>query len=174
MKRLSRYLPILFGAIAFLVVLTWTGVGHVLAQAVKTALVQDVDNPGRHPFQTNHIFNVTGCGGSCVGGAQDAVPTGERLVIDQVFVLVYAPLGQKAFVQVSVTSGGVNAIAAVPLQSQGGTFVGAEVLAGTLPGPLYADGGTIVSFTAFRPEGTTGTVAQYVINATGHFVTCPC
>lgn len=180
MKRLSSYLLILLGTMAFLVALTWTGTGHVLAQAVKTTLSQDVDNPGRHPFQTEHSFNVMGCALTCSGSDFDTVPAGQRLVIDHVSVEVFlspSPSGQKASASLLVVMAGgqlTHVNPTIPLVLQGGTFTQHDLLVGTLQGPFYADEGTKVTYFGDMPEGTNGSVGVFVFDVTGHFITCPC
>ena len=57
------------------------------------ALVRDVDNPARQPFQPN--VGITIGDGAPAGGALLDVPSGKQLVIEYVSASVQLPTGQK-------------------------------------------------------------------------------
>jgi hypothetical protein len=85
MKRLKNYILMAAG---FAVLVTVVGVfaaGPAIAQAVRAALVSNVDEPGRIPFRAEMTFDGDcrfGCAGHLQGGLQ--VPHGKRLVITNV------------------------------------------------------------------------------------------
>ncbi|HLK17477.1 MAG TPA: hypothetical protein VKT81_00935 [Bryobacteraceae bacterium] len=89
MQRLKRL--VLFAALAG-AVLTVVGIGtesRAIAQAVRAALVQNVDEPGRHPY----IETVTCETGNCVL-TFPAVPSGQRLVVTSVSAESFAISGR--------------------------------------------------------------------------------
>ncbi|HEX6897563.1 MAG TPA: hypothetical protein VF146_19925, partial [Bryobacteraceae bacterium] len=76
MERTYRFLGIgiALGILALLI--TLFSDGRLIAQAVRAALVENVDEPGRHPYVENSAC-VTG---NCIL-TFSAVPSGERLVV---------------------------------------------------------------------------------------------
>lgn len=79
MERTYRFLGIgiALGILALLI--TLFSDGRLIAQAVRAALVENVDEPGRHPYVENSAC-VTG---NCIL-TFSAVPSGERLVVTSV------------------------------------------------------------------------------------------
>ena len=76
MERLNRFVMVgaVLGALALLITLATEG--RVLAQAIRAALVENVDEPGRNPYSENASCSGVGC---TVGFSP--VPTGKRLVV---------------------------------------------------------------------------------------------
>lgn len=76
MERLNRFVMVgaVLGALALLITLATEG--RVLAQAVRAALVENVDEPGRNPYSEN-----TGCFAKGCNAIFSAVPAGKRLVV---------------------------------------------------------------------------------------------
>jgi hypothetical protein len=76
MERLNRFVRIgaVLGALALLILLATEG--RAIAQAVRAALVENVDEPGRNPYSENATCSGVGC---AVGFSP--VPTGKRLVV---------------------------------------------------------------------------------------------
>ena len=94
----SRLVP-LAGALLLVLVLGHFYAKPLVAQ-VRAALIQDVDNAARHPY-TQQVIGVCSTVGCSIGFP--AVPSGKRLVIEQVNVVV-SPASPSTLVGVALLS----------------------------------------------------------------------
>jgi len=128
---------------AVLTVASLSGPRRLLAQ-VRAALVQDVDSPGRAPFQASVTINVNNFTYTSV-----TIPTGKRLVVDYIEAHGAAtssggPIQPIADIAVGV-AGSSNAnyyFALTPSQAPGEFYMSAptKIYADTLAvGPAYSD-----------------------------------
>lgn len=76
MERLKQFtwLGVALTAVAVLIILA--GEGRAVAQVLRAALVQNVDEPGRHPYSES-----VSCGGYGCTAQFSQVPPGKRLVV---------------------------------------------------------------------------------------------
>lgn len=89
MERPYRFLGIGIALGTLVLVIMFISDGRLIAQAVRAALVENVDEPGRHPYVENSV---------CVSGnctlTFSVVPSGERLVVTSVSAESYAISGR--------------------------------------------------------------------------------
>ncbi len=76
MNRIRRFLWFAAGLAAVALVVTLGTESRAIAQAVRAALVQNVDEPGRNPYSENG-----GCFGTGCNATFSPVPAGKRLVV---------------------------------------------------------------------------------------------
>ena len=81
MNRLKNYVLMAAGFAVVVITMGVSTAGHAIAQAVRAALVSNVDEPGRIPYQTDQGCNAAT--GIC-SAALPPVPAGKRLVITNV------------------------------------------------------------------------------------------
>lgn len=89
MERAYRFLGVGMSLGVLVLLITFFSNGRLIAQAVRAALVENVDEPGRHPYVENSDC-VTG---NCVL-TFSTVPSGERLVITSVSAESFAISGR--------------------------------------------------------------------------------
>jgi hypothetical protein len=82
MKTFKGYILMATGFAVLVAVVSGITAGPAIAAAVKAALIQNVDEPGRTPYSAR--VSCTGSGGSCFASASAPVPAGYRLVIEYV------------------------------------------------------------------------------------------
>jgi len=137
----------------------------LLAQA-RAALVQNVDEPGRHPFgfYTSYISNF----------ADFPIPAGKRYVIEQFSadctVKNSFALGD---VRLRVLTGGtpVSAFAAPHFVERQDQL--RNLWAGSGTARLYADPGTSISISALDTAGALGDTEQCSFSVSGHSIDIP-
>jgi hypothetical protein len=81
MKTLKNYVWMAIGSALLIAVISGMTAGPALAQLVKAALVKNVDERGRVPYQ--EVVTCVSTGFGCQAQAS-AVPPGKRLVIEHV------------------------------------------------------------------------------------------
>jgi hypothetical protein len=86
MNVLKNRLTVAFGAVLALAVLGYFYSEPLIAQ-VRAALVQNVDEPGRNPFQDRELFSCT-VGSTFCNSDFTMVPGGKRLVVTSVSAFV--------------------------------------------------------------------------------------
>src|SRR5215510_5120442 len=91
----KKSLSALAVTVAVLTVASLSGPKQLLAQAARAALMKDVDQPARQPFQTTVSVNLNNFGYTTV-----PIPAGKRLVVEFVAIAGSA----------SSTSGGVQPV----------------------------------------------------------------
>ena len=85
MKTFKGYILMATGFAVLGAVVSGITAGPAIAAAVKAALIQNVDEPGRTPYSARVSCNgAAGSGGSCFASASAPVPAGYRLVIEYV------------------------------------------------------------------------------------------
>ena len=82
MKTFKGYILMATGFAVLVAVVSGITAGPAIAAAVKAALIQNVDEPGRTPYSAR--VSCTASGGSCFASASAPVPAGYRLVIEYV------------------------------------------------------------------------------------------
>ncbi len=106
---------------------------------------------------------------NCGNAIAYTVPTGKRLVIEQVSVSLRLPSGEFAFSLVVATSLGGGTIAHSLLPTKLGTFGSLEFFTASQPVRIYADPGTDVIAEACRPSSGettgifTGSISGYLV-----------
>jgi hypothetical protein len=153
----------LAGALAVIAVLGHFYAKPLLAQ-VRAALVQDVDQPARAPFQT-HVDLFLGPGG---GSAQVTIPPGQRLVVD--FIGVHGIAQGSGGVQPdiillsSVGGGPSTSYDFAPQQSStvGGRFDLSQ------PATIYAD--SLNVNLAFAGGGAVPSSMAFEVQISGHLI----
>jgi hypothetical protein len=138
----------------------------VAAQAVKAALVRDIDNADRQPvtmvFNYNLPNNVSqaGCGSA---GPSYTVPTGKRLVIDYINLT--------ALMDVDTQTPGFSLTGMVsayyPLRVGRAAFGGAA-FGSSQPVKVYYEADRVVGGCAFRDSAVSGAAIR--ADVTGHLV----
>jgi hypothetical protein len=132
------------------------------------ALVRDVDNPGRDPFQIQ--LPVPIAAGTNAPNAVFQVPAGKRLVIEYVSAMGNVPVGQRVqFVNVNTFSSGslvFHYLRATEMGTSSATpgvgYIASEAVR------FYADPGTQVRVAVNRNDGAgTGT---FTIAVSGYLV----
>lgn len=108
------------GILAVMVIVAGIVAGPVLAQAVKAALIKNVDEPGRLPYEAQALFATGQCASSCADFAQNALGV--------VFTLPAVPNGKRLIIK-SVT-------ASLPTNAGAGTFLAFQSLT-TVRGNLF-------------------------------------
>jgi hypothetical protein len=83
MNRFRNYVLMAGGFAVLVLVVGVFSAGPAIAQAVRAALVSNVDDPGRIPYRVVESFSQQDCEFGCQGGAP-LVPAGKRLVITNV------------------------------------------------------------------------------------------
>ena len=129
------------GAVVFL-----AGLGHFSAKPlmaqIRAALVKNIDEPGRSPYQSANHCESSGPALFC-GGQFATVPLGKRLVIQHVSISFFCSLGcsYTPFLVGIAGQAGADAVAAyvLPSGSQGGS-VDQNILLYIEPGntPIFA------------------------------------
>jgi hypothetical protein len=116
------------------------------------ALVQDVDNPARAPFQVQ-LGNPIAAGANAPNGSF-SVPAGRRLVIEHVSALVVVPAGQRVmYTNINTFSGGGLVFHHLKAQSAGvSTATPGEGYITSESLRLYADPGTSVLVAVNRSD----------------------
>lgn len=143
---------------------------HVLAQA-KPALVRDIDEPGRNPYQKSIVLNqgaAAGCTTIACFFVFDTVPAGKRLVITYVsagWALASGGAGASAIMYLDGTNSGPTPYLVAPVNTGFNYYVSAG------PVTFYAEPGytpTVVVGGQFLATGITA-----VVHLTGYFVSLP-
>ena len=116
------------------------------------ALVQDVDNPARAPFQVQLGSPIAA--GANAPNVSFTVPAGRRLVIEHVSALAMVPAGQRVmFINVNTFSGGNLVFHHLKAQSVGvSTATPGEGHVTSEALRLYADAGTSVLVAVNRSD----------------------
>lgn len=94
MNKFKNYIWMAAGFAILAAVISGIAAAPAIAQAVKAALVKNVDEPGRQPFEVNVDFTSSGCSSHCVnfissGTARNfatdpPVPMGKRWVVTEI------------------------------------------------------------------------------------------
>lgn len=153
MERTFRFLGVGIAlGILVLLILSFSN-GRLIAQAVRAALVENVDEPGRHPYVEN-----SDCGtGNCTL-TFSAVPSGERLVVTSVSVESFAISGR-----VLQLGGHGPAVQFLPITS----FFN-NIGAMSAPITAYFDAGERPQLLCFdcssNPTNLNGTLSGYFVN----------
>lgn len=84
MNRFKNYVLMALGFVVALVAVGVFSAGPAIAQAVRAALVSNVDEPGRIPYRTELVFGGDDCATRLCFDAGRPVPAGKRLVITNV------------------------------------------------------------------------------------------
>ncbi len=134
-----------------------------LAQAVKAALVRDVDNPALGAVQLpltllpNNQFHDH-------YDATYVVPAGKRFVVQRVDVDDFAASATPGFFQVNTTFSSTSSSFSTAMQ-------GAAIQIGVFQGPIYADPSSTVTVSYY--PGQTSNAASKSSNLTGYLVSYP-
>jgi hypothetical protein len=144
---------------AVLTVGSLSGPRKLMAQ-VRAALVQDVDSPGRAPFEVQVNLSLSGVSGTGV-----TIPAGKRLVIDHISANLSGPsAGTQPYIVMFTTaagSGSVSTQLAIP-QSP----LALQQFDYSAPETLYADTLFVsLAFAGSAPPFLTGNVSIH-----GHLV----
>ena len=78
MKRFRNYVLMAAGFVVLVIVVGAFSAGPVIAQAIRAALVSNVDDPGRIPYEVRGLCNHLSTTSFC--SASQPVPAGKRLV----------------------------------------------------------------------------------------------
>ena len=89
MERAYRFLGIGIALGILVLLIMFFADGRLIAQAVRAALVENVDEPGRHPY-----FETSSCVTDNCTLTFSAVPSSERLVVTSVSAESYAIAGR--------------------------------------------------------------------------------
>jgi hypothetical protein len=152
------------GALALLAVLGKFYAKPLMAD-VKSALVQDVDNPGRNPFQATVTVNVNNFTYTPV-----PIPAGKRLVVDYISMSGAAQTTGEDIQPIVILSAAVAG-------SPNALYYIAPEQSGTVPGQfyhtqqaaIYADSlGVGPAFSGFTPSFMTFSVV-----ISGHLISLP-
>ena len=105
MNRFKNQILLAAGFAVLAGVISGITAAPAIAQAIKAALIKNVDEPGRHPYSVRSacVTPLNNC-----AAPFDAIPAGSRFVVEYVTVVV-------------VPSNGPNGVADVILQNSGGT-----------------------------------------------------
>jgi hypothetical protein len=123
MNRWKNYVWMAAGVSALTVVGSFTA-KPLLAQ-IKAALVQNVDEPARNPYQEAASFSQgSGCSGAFCNVYFSTVPTGKRLVITNVTGVVYVESPGVLQPLTLVHDGASAPTMFIPTVQQAGTFAG--------------------------------------------------
>jgi hypothetical protein len=132
--------------------------------------IRDVDNPAHTPFLGTLFCLVPAGSVSC--DASFSVPSGSELVIESVSARADLASGERAVVELNVTTNGVTSLfIEIPLTFQI-TSSGIDTYTANQPVRLYADPGTSPALHAFL-SGTSSTgVENFRITVSGYLVSC--
>jgi hypothetical protein len=137
---------------------------------LSPVLVRDVDNAVRNPVvaQTFDCVLPDGVldGTTTIG---DAVPSGKLLVIETLTGSATPRTGQRAVLQMSITTAGTLVGVQLPLALQAPSS-GTDFYSGNVPVRLYVDSGTTPKVFCSR-NATTGT-ANFSVTYSGYLVDC--
>lgn len=172
MKQFGKILLLTLAFFGMLAIV-WSFVGRVAAQdntATRPVLVRDVDNAVRNPVvaQTFDCVLPDGVldGTTTIG---DAVPSGKLLVIETLTGSATPRTGQRAVLQMSITTAGTLVGVQLPLALQAPSS-GTDFYSGNVPVRLYVDSGTTPKVFCSR-NATTGT-ANFSVTYSGYLVDC--
>lgn len=163
----KRMLALVAGILLVLLVLGAAALTPAVAQAVKIALVRDLDGPARQPFHytaSDFFSNVNGT-------VQFAftVPANKRLVVEQVSVRVISTQADTTSVQFTTAlAGPVYANSFYTFMRSGGF----TVMTDTRALRQFADPGTDVFLYVSRTGGIPGD-DPVVASVTGYYVDVP-
>jgi hypothetical protein len=173
MKRFKDYLFVAVGVGTLSLAITFTNVGHVVAQTTRpqqvSVPVRDVDNPARLNLEQDF---------SCIAPAgQDEcavpefiVPTDKILVIETVSARAILPAGQQPVVNLSISQPAAArahqySLPLTLVASNGGT----NIFGSTQLVRVYARPGGNFAF-AIRRFGDTSEVAEFLFAVSGYLV----
>lgn len=157
-----------FIAVGFLLVAIMAGIftaGPAIAQAVRAALVQNLDEPGRNPFAFSQAFSTS-------PRAMWNIPAGKRYVAEQFTAecLLDSAYSLTSVQLSSFTNGTPVKVAAVP-HFQVAVVQGIYSWIGTGTARLYADPGSTLEIALttsgglqVQPGACTFSVSGYIIN----------
>lgn len=122
MSRFRNYVVIGAGFALVATVIGAFSAAPVVAQVIRAALVKNVDEPGRVPYQSWSDSLQCGAGGCALSGFP-AVPAGKRLVITYVNGVFLGPAPVSTFHADLVSSIGVTGgVAFLPAATETDTF----------------------------------------------------
>jgi hypothetical protein len=142
---------------------------NVTNSSSSPVATRDVENPARNPFQ--RAFLVTFSPTETQKSDTFTVPSGKRLVIEQISVDGFVASGQKvraallANTNSDLATFGVEMVPQGSFPGQGDVFVGNEHLR------VYADPGTTVFVTLRRNDGTGD--GRFEVGLSGYLVDAP-
>jgi hypothetical protein len=103
MNRLRNYVLMAAGLAVLVMVVGVFSAGLAIAQAVRAALVSNVDDPGRIPYQVNKVCIPSGVDSICIADLPQVLP-GKRLVITHVSGELVENLPGGTLIEVTVVS----------------------------------------------------------------------
>jgi hypothetical protein len=173
MNRFRNYALMAAGFAVLVVVVGVFTAGPVIAQAVRAALVSNVDDPGRIPYarSTNCTFDVSGLCETLL----PLVPDGKRLVITHVSGLVEENLPGGTYLRVLVQTSGSSGDFASFVPTYIGSFVGSNTFVFDQSVLLFVDAGQYAVTSVSLGGSPSNSAAQFSL--TGYMLDCsnsPC
>ena len=157
-----------------LVIVVIAGVAPRAAQAVVAALVRDVDNPGRATIVPVgcQAISTSGFRGAFECTPAYTVPSGQRLVIEQVEAICETPATNNVSSGfITISEQGIIAGKPVIFSPQGVDAFGVSIFAANQVVRYYADPGTTIRFDAVETDGTGSTLCSW--SANGYLISYP-
>jgi hypothetical protein len=165
---MKKFTTQILTATGFVILMATVGLWSAprLMAAIKAALVQNIDEPGRNPYQET-VTLIDGCPGAPAQCLLDfaAVPAGKRLVVKSISTFVSFSSGtQEQFVELySVQSRQINQIFAVQFNGPNTYSVHENILA------FYEVG----SQPRVEVNTSTSTSGATIATLTGYFINLP-
>jgi hypothetical protein len=165
MERFKKYFLLAVGL--GLLGLVLAVLGTKPAHALIATLVQDVDNPARHPFYAQCFANFTG---GNTAGCTVPVPATQRLVVQYISARGIQNLGTKLIaLDTSYASGGAGANSFTPFTDAGPFGDSAEDFVLSAPVTLYVDPNSIFFL---EVDASTATAGSFVaVSVSGYTIT---
>ncbi len=136
------------------------------------ALVRDVDNPARHPYNSQVFLSWTP-GNNVASADIGTVPAGKRLVLEYVAAEASIPQGQQFFMFIqSPPVGGVIYPLVVAKQASF-AFGPTDIYTASQPVKIYIEPGTTFRASANRNDTTGGAGTDIIVSVTGYLVDVP-
>jgi hypothetical protein len=148
-------------------------VPYALAQ--KAVLTQDADNPARQPFAVALSTTSGTLCGLLTGDATFTVPTGKRLVIEQISaeLQVATGVGAEATVILPVPGSGGTKYRVFPLTTFHGQFPTVDLYRVNHVARIYVDGGQEVRFRACQIKDFVPATLNSELSVSGYYINVP-
>lgn len=139
--------------------------------ALVATLVRDVDNPARATI-VSAVCLTARLGGGGTNCELYTVPSGQRLVIEQIEAICTTPTGTSVYTgALNFSAGGNYSSHWFALPSQGPTDIGGQRFVANQPVRYYVDPGSFVSFGEFSNDPTGNEDCEARVN--GYLVSYP-